>query len=68
MEFPDIQEEQDMQFLLARARSDRIHPIFTDGKLVVHSFKESTKLAFFRQGKAIAKYSLRGDGTWRRTE
>ena len=67
MDFPEKLDDIDLDTLIHEARKERINPIYTDGQVVVPSPMEATKVALFSKGKVVAKYQLRGDGTWRRT-
>ena len=66
MEFPETVEHGKMEDLVHKGRGDRIHPIFTDGKVVVPDMERATVIAFFSRGTVSAKYSLKGDGNWKR--
>ena len=66
MQFPDKLDEVSLQVFLRDARVKRVNPIFTDGQVVVPRLGEATKVALFESGEVVAKYQLRGDGTWRK--
>ena len=67
MEFPEQMNDERLYDFLREARRKKVNPVFTDGQVVVPSLEDATKVALFEQGSVVAKYQLRGDGTWRRT-